>query len=779
MKNQIRKSNKKIKYIIILLALLPLILPSAVHASGPTLPSLGVAGNFAILAETGISTTGVTSIIGSIGISPAATSYITGFGTLPLVNAPTGEYATSPIVSGKVYGADMTGTGAGTGLTPSMLTTAVNNMLTAYNAAQGTTVPAPVVNIGAGDLAGLTLAPGVYKFDTNIDIPSGTTLTLNCNGNSSSTFIFQTSGELTMESGATVNLEGGCQPKNIYWAIATSAILGTTTTLPGIVLTGTSVSMASGAVINGRVLAQAAVTLDANTVTAPGPSYGLNLNDVTDANSTITYGTESNFTYIGLNSTSYYRLWSNGKLITQYSEGQSIYAQTLAVGTYKVTAQSNTSGFSNVTYYETVTKATPTLAIIETGGSFLLNGTYVNATGLLTSITTINNQLIGHLYINGITELSPYKNLIAGTYTAVFNTTGNQNYTSGMTNLTLALKAGDSITIPITVPGVYPRITQIFPIVTFPTNSSFFNIGIDKGTSPTNNNLVFPVLLSTSNFSTVNITFLPNIPALHFTVNVTDVFNTAPCSLSAVPNHIQGLKLIPSISNESSAITGVKYTFALNLNGLGRTSLSDLPLNSIGLYKCNIQNDSWTLVPLTYSVSKGKATFVASSSSLSIYEIGTLPASIAPIANVTTTVSESGLPSGYTWKAAYDNQVVSATAPNNLTFNNAPDNYPLSAYSFTNASANSTEACVTTYSPINFSLSGSQSVAAGSSVTINYAGSTVCSAIVPAVFVPNDEIIFLVLIAILVIAVLTLLAILLSSRRKYVSKKESNKTNKK
>ena len=750
-------------------ALLTLILPSAVHAAGPALPPLGVAGNFAILAETEISTTGVTSITGSIGISPAATSFITGFGPLPLVNAPTGEYATSTLVSGKVYGADMTGTGAGSGLTPAMLTTAVNNMVTAYNDAQGITAPAPVVNAGAGDLAGLTLTPGVYKFDTNIDIPSGTTLTLNCGGNSSSTFIFQTSGELTMESGATVKLEGGCQPKNIYWAIATSAILGTTTTLQGIVLTGTSVSMASGAVINGRVLAQAGVTLIANTVTAPGPSYGLNLNDVTDSNSTITYGTESNFTYIGLNSTSYYRLWANGKLVAQYNKGQSSYAQTLAVGTYKVTAQSNTSGFSNVTYYETVTKATPTLAIIKTGGSFLVNGTYVNATGLSTTITTINNQLLGKLYINGAATLSPYTSALSGTYVAVFNTTGNQNYTSGMTNLTITLKNGNSIVI---IPGKFPEITQIFPTALFPSNSSSFDIGVYKGVSPTNNNLVFPVLLSTSNFSTVNITFLPNISASHFTVNVTDVFNTAPCTLSAVPNHIQGLKLTPSIGNEATVITGVKYTFALSLNGLGRTSKLDLPLKNIGLYKCNIQNDSWTLVPLTYSVSNGKATFVASSSSLSIYEIGTLPVSLAPISNVTTTVSESGLPLKYTWEVTYNNQIVSAKAPNSIVFSDAPGNYPLSAHSFTNASASSTEACITTYSPTNSSLRALQSVAAGSSVAISYAGSTTCSAISASVFGLNNGMVYVVLIAILIIAVLALLAIHLSFRKKYASNKK-------
>jgi hypothetical protein len=247
------------------LALVMSIIPNIVNAAGPALPSLGVAGNFSILAETGISTGGA-SVTGNLGLSPAAASYITGFGSLPLTNAATGEYATSPLVTGNIYAASMVGSGTGSGKTPAMLTTAVNNMYTAYTDAQGITAPAPVINSGAGELAGLTLTPGVYKFSESlVQISSGGTLTLNCGGNSSSTYIFQIPDALTLGTGAAVSLSGGCQPQNIYWAVGTQVTMGTTSTLPGIVLAGTSIAINSGAVLTGKALAQAAVNLVGTT----------------------------------------------------------------------------------------------------------------------------------------------------------------------------------------------------------------------------------------------------------------------------------------------------------------------------------------------------------------------------------------------------------------------------------------------------------------------------------------------------------------------------------
>ncbi len=233
----------------------------------PALPALYDAGNFTVLAETAISTAG-SGVDGNIGISPAATSGITGFGSMPLVNDPTGEYATSPLVTGRIYGADMTGTGAGAGKTPAMLTTATTDMTNAYTETQGTTAPAPVVDKGAGSLGGLTLAPGLYTFsEATVIIPTGTTLTLDCGGNSAATYIFDMSGAFTMDSGATVVLTGGCQAQNIYWAVAGQVTLGTTTQLSGVVLSSTSISINTGATLDGLALAQAAVSFAGTTGT--------------------------------------------------------------------------------------------------------------------------------------------------------------------------------------------------------------------------------------------------------------------------------------------------------------------------------------------------------------------------------------------------------------------------------------------------------------------------------------------------------------------------------
>ena len=126
--------------------------PIAALAAGPATVNLGAAGNFVILAKTGISTTGATSIIGDLGVSPAAASYLTGFAlTLPAANA----FSTSALVTGKVYAPGYADP------TPANLTTAVLDMQTAYTDAAGR---APgVTELGAGNIGGLTLAPGVYN----------------------------------------------------------------------------------------------------------------------------------------------------------------------------------------------------------------------------------------------------------------------------------------------------------------------------------------------------------------------------------------------------------------------------------------------------------------------------------------------------------------------------------------------------------------------------------------------------------------------------------------
>jgi Ice-binding-like len=226
---------------------------SATAAAGPAPVDLGTAGNFVILAKTAVSTTGATAVVGDIGVSPAATSYLTGF-SLTKVGTTS---AKSTLVTGTLYGADMTTP------TNSMLTTAVSDMETAFTDAAGRTVPAPTTELGAGDISGMTLAPGIYKWGTGVYI-SGVGVTLA--GGANDVWIFQIAQDLTVSNGAMVTLSGGALAKNIFWQVSGQATLGTTVDFKGIILSQTLISLNTGAVLHGKALAQTAVTLDASTV---------------------------------------------------------------------------------------------------------------------------------------------------------------------------------------------------------------------------------------------------------------------------------------------------------------------------------------------------------------------------------------------------------------------------------------------------------------------------------------------------------------------------------
>ncbi|MFZ3077612.1 MAG: ice-binding family protein [Candidatus Aenigmatarchaeota archaeon] len=188
-------------------------------------------------------------------MSPIDSTAITGFG---LIMDSSNTYSTSSLVTGKIYAADYTVP------TPTKMTAAVSDMETAYTDAAGRTLP-NATELGAGDISGLTIGPGLYKWGTGVAINNG--VTLNCGGNANAVYIFQIAQDLTVGNGAIVTLSGGCQAKNIFWQVAGQATLGTTSNFKGNILTATMVEMNTGAILNGRALAQTAVTLDANAVT--------------------------------------------------------------------------------------------------------------------------------------------------------------------------------------------------------------------------------------------------------------------------------------------------------------------------------------------------------------------------------------------------------------------------------------------------------------------------------------------------------------------------------
>jgi hypothetical protein len=246
------------RLILVALAASPLLVASKSYAIA--LPvDLGTADNFTILAKSGISTTGTTAVIGDIGVSPIAATAITGFG---LVLDASSTFSTSALVTGNVFAADYAPP------TPANLTTAVGDMETAYTDAAGRA--ADVTELGAGNIGGLTIAPGVYKWGTAVTIPTNVTLS----GGAGDVWIFQIAGGLSIASATQVLLSGGAEVSNIYWQVAGQTTLGTTSQFKGVILDATAIVMNTGATLDGRALAQTAVTLDSNVVrgSVPEPS---------------------------------------------------------------------------------------------------------------------------------------------------------------------------------------------------------------------------------------------------------------------------------------------------------------------------------------------------------------------------------------------------------------------------------------------------------------------------------------------------------------------------
>jgi hypothetical protein len=230
----------------------------SVRGGAPELPvDLGSAGNFAVLAKTGISTVPPAAIVGDIGVSPIDATAITGFS---LILDGSTQFATSPQVAGKVYAADYGDP------TPAILTTAIGDMEEAYATAAGRNLP-DATELGSGDIGGMTIAPGLYTWSSGVEIPADVTLA----GGPNQVWIFQIAGDLKLAAAKSVFLSGGAQAHNIFWQVAGDGgvEIGTTAHFEGIILARTAIHLQTGASINGRLYAQTAVTLDANPVAQP------------------------------------------------------------------------------------------------------------------------------------------------------------------------------------------------------------------------------------------------------------------------------------------------------------------------------------------------------------------------------------------------------------------------------------------------------------------------------------------------------------------------------
>lgn len=205
--------------------------------------ALGTDDSFAVLAGTTVTNTGPSTINGDLGVSPGTA--VVGF--------PPGT-----VSAGTIHGAD------------SVATQAQADLTTAYNDAAGRSSTATI----SADLAGTTLAPGVYTSASSLGLSGA--LTLDAQGDPNAVFVFQAGSMLTVGSGSSVVLIRGAQACNVFWQVGSSATVGTNSTFAGNIMALTSIAMQTGATLSGRALARnGAVTLDTNTITRPACTTSL------------------------------------------------------------------------------------------------------------------------------------------------------------------------------------------------------------------------------------------------------------------------------------------------------------------------------------------------------------------------------------------------------------------------------------------------------------------------------------------------------------------------
>ncbi|PJE81338.1 hypothetical protein COU58_03050 [Candidatus Pacearchaeota archaeon CG10_big_fil_rev_8_21_14_0_10_32_42] len=227
------------------------------------------AGDYAIFAGTAIGKDGTagTLINGDIGVGDGVTSTaITGFS---LSVDPTNDFSTSIYVIGEVYAADYTGGQMGsTGTTPAKVLQAISDIGTIFTTANG--LAACVTELGAGNIGGMTLSPGVYKWGSSTTVLIPTDLYLS--GSATDVWVFQIGKNMVVSSSVEVHLTGGALAKNVFWIVTETTTLNSDSIMNGNIISGpgtSTIALMDRATLNGRALSGTDVTLIGNPVTKP------------------------------------------------------------------------------------------------------------------------------------------------------------------------------------------------------------------------------------------------------------------------------------------------------------------------------------------------------------------------------------------------------------------------------------------------------------------------------------------------------------------------------
>ncbi len=249
--NEMKKINRSLKPLAISLAVLVTTFAGtqAIAATPQAPVYLGTASTFAILSKSGVTDVSQSTVTGDLGTSP-----ITGAAIHIGCND----------VSGTIFSVDAAGPTPCTVTNAPLLTAAVSDMEAATVNAAARSQP-DFVELGAGEIGGMTLKPGLYKWSTGLLISSDVTL----KGGPNDVWIFQIAGTMDQARGTKVRLTGGAVAKNVFWQPSGVVTIGPSARFQGILLAKTLIAMQAGSSVTGRLFAQTEVTLEKSTVKQP------------------------------------------------------------------------------------------------------------------------------------------------------------------------------------------------------------------------------------------------------------------------------------------------------------------------------------------------------------------------------------------------------------------------------------------------------------------------------------------------------------------------------